>query len=326
MPQISIITPVYNTEKYIKKCLNSIKNQTFSDFEVVLIDDGSTDQSPAILDSYANEDKRFKIIHKKNEGVTKARMDGVSRAKGDYIVWVDSDDWIEENHLEQLYDAIKKDNADVCVCNFVKENKKGIEKNDEVIDDLSNPISSLIEKETCRGCLVTKISKRSLFENNDLFPPSDIHCWEDVVISANLYYHSKKTIHIPIYTYHVNDLNETSITRNCNNLDKNFNDKINVVRYFEQNERFKNLDLSYMKYDVKYYTLLKKYIVQQIIPFGFYNLYSDVCNYKVLKQVLRDENVCSRVRFLEFFLILGNIKCFAIPLHFMLASVRKLKK
>ena len=321
MPQISIITPVYNTENYLKKCLESIKNQTFIDFEVIIVDDGSTDESPKILDDYVTLDPRFKVFHKKNEGVTKARKDGIEYASGEYIVWVDSDDWIEENHLEFLYSAITKNDADICVCNFVKETKTGIVKYEEIIEDLSNPLSSLIEKETCRGCLCTKISKRSLFANN-LFPPSEIHCWEDVIISANLYYNSKKTIHIPIFTYHVNDTNLSSITRDMNNSNKNMSDKINVVKYFEQDERFKSLDLSYMKYDVKYYILLKNFIKQKNIPSDFYRLYSDVHNYKVLKQVLYDEKVDSKIRFLEFFLILANIKILAKPLHFLLASLR----
>lgn len=322
MPAISIITPVYNTEKYLIKCLDSIKAQTFSDFEVILIDDGSTDASPKILDDYAKTDTRFKVFHKKNEGVTKARKDGIKHATGTFIVWVDSDDWIEETHLEHLYKTVTEDDADICVCNFVKENQNGITKYEEIIDDLSHPLSSLIEKETCRGTLWTKIAKKALFTKKNVFPPESIHCWEDVIISANIYYHSQKTIHIPIYTYHVNDMNQTSLTRSKQNSKKNMHDKIDVVKYFEENEKFKKLDLTYMKYDVKYYALLQNFIIQKIIPSDFYRLYSDIRNYKVLKRVLRDENVDSKIRFIEFFLILANIKILAAPLHFILATMR----
>lgn len=326
MPEISIITPVCNTEKYLLKCLDSIKNQTFSDFEVILIDDGSSDSSPKILDDYAKNDSRFKVFHKKNEGVTKARKDGISYASGEYIAWVDSDDWIEETHLEQLYKAVTENDADICVCNFVKESQNGITKYEEIIDDLAKPFVSLIEKETCRGTLWTKIAKKALFTENDVFPPESIHCWEDVIISANIYYHSQKTVHIPIYTYHVNNMNQNSITRSKQNSEKNMHDKIDVVRYFEENEKFKRLDLTYMKYDVKYYALLRNFIAQKVIPSEFYKLYSDIRNYKVLKQVLIDENIDSKLRFIEFFLILAGIKIFAVPLHFILAAARNRKQ
>lgn len=326
MPQISIITPVYNTEKYLIKCLDSIKKQTFSDFELILIDDGSTDDSPKILDDYAKNDSRFKVFHKKNEGVTKARKDGISHASGEYIAWVDSDDWIEETHLEQLYKAVTENSADICVCNFVKESKGGIKRYEEIIEDLTNPLSSLIEKKSCRGTLWTKIARATLFTENDVFPPEKIHCWEDIIISANIYYHSRKTVHIPIYTYHVNDMNQTSITRNRQNSEKNMHDKIGVVKYFEENDKFKKLDLTYMKYDVKYYTLLQNFIDKKIIPSDFYKLYSDIHNFKILKQVLIDENVDSKLRFIEFFLILAGIKIFAVPLHFILAVARNRKQ
>lgn len=322
MPEISVITPVYNTEKYLLKCLNSIKNQTFNDFEVILIDDGSKDASPAILDEFAKTDARFKVIHKKNEGVTKARKDGIEYATGTYIAWVDSDDWIEETHLEQLYNAITKNNADICVCNFVKEDAKGITKYEEIISNLQNPLSSLIEKCSCRGCLPTKIIKKSLFKDANVFPPEGINCWEDVIISANLYYSSRKTIHIPIFTYHVNDLNESSITRSKKNAEINMADKINVIKYFESNERFKNLDLSYLKYNAKYFILLDSFMTQKKIPKDFYNLFEEKNNYKILITMLKDEQVSFGPRFIELFLILANIKFLAKPLHYILAELR----
>ncbi len=323
MPEISVITPVYNTEKYLLKCLNSIKNQTFKDFEVILIDDGSKDASPAILDEFAKTDARFKVFHKKNEGVTKARKDGIEYATGTYIAWVDSDDWIEENHLEQLYNAITANNADICVCNFVKEDKTGCTKYEEIISNLSNPLSNLIEQCSCRGCLWTKLIKKSLFDNSNVFPPDGINCWEDVIISANLYNLSKSTVHIPIYTYHVNDLNESSITRNKKNAEINMTDKINVIKYFENNERFKNLDLSYLKYNAKFFILLDCFMTQKKIPEDFYNLFGEKNNYKILITVLKDEQVSFGPRFIELFLILANIQFLAKPLHYLLANLRQ---
>lgn len=108
MPKISFIVPVYNVEKYIDQCVTSILNQTFQDFELILVDDGSPDNCPKICDDYAEKDSRVRVIHKKNAGVSEARNSGISAATGEWAYFVDSDDWIELNAAENLYaDAIK---------------------------------------------------------------------------------------------------------------------------------------------------------------------------------------------------------------------------
>ena len=99
---ISIIIPVYNVEKYLAKCIDSILNQTFTDWELILIDDGSIDQSGKICDEYTDKDNRIKVIHKKNEGVSKARNTGIILAKGEYLCFVDSDDWIAPTYLQDF--------------------------------------------------------------------------------------------------------------------------------------------------------------------------------------------------------------------------------
>ena len=99
---ISIIIPVYNVEKYLAKCIDSILSQTFTDWELILIDDGSVDQSGKICDEYACKDNRIKVTHKKNEGVSKARNTGITLAKGEYICFIDSDDWIDVNYLQNF--------------------------------------------------------------------------------------------------------------------------------------------------------------------------------------------------------------------------------
>lgn len=103
-PAISIIVPVYNAEKYLRRCIDSILSQSLTDFELILIDDGSTDRSPHICDEYATRDKRIKLIHKKNAGVSAARNDGLDIAQGEFITFVDSDDWVDVNYLKSLYD------------------------------------------------------------------------------------------------------------------------------------------------------------------------------------------------------------------------------
>lgn len=101
-PTISVIVPVYNTEKYLGECVQSILNQIFTDFELLLIDDGSTDQSGAICDTYALQDKRVKVFHKENGGVSSARNMGLDEARGEWIVFVDSDDWVANSYFSEL--------------------------------------------------------------------------------------------------------------------------------------------------------------------------------------------------------------------------------
>ena len=114
MAEISFIIPVYGVEKYIHKCLDSVLNQTFTDFEVVIVDDGSPDNCPAICDEYAAKDERIKVIHKKNGGVSAARNDGIKAASGKWAYFVDSDDWLEPDSAEKLYKRAIDTGAD-CV-------------------------------------------------------------------------------------------------------------------------------------------------------------------------------------------------------------------
>ena len=117
MPVFSIIVPVYKTEQYIEKCVTSILNQTYKDFELILIDDGSPDRCPQMCDEYQKLDSRVKVIHKKNGGVSSARNSGLKIAKGRYVWFVDSDDYIEPFSLQQLYEAQKEKEADLYVFN-----------------------------------------------------------------------------------------------------------------------------------------------------------------------------------------------------------------
>lgn len=113
MPAISVIVPVYNTQKFLEKCLESIINQTFKDIEIICINDGSTDNSMSILNDYSEKDSRIKIINQKNAGLSCARNTGINNAKGEYIGFVDSDDWIDLDFFEKLYNAAKNYDADI---------------------------------------------------------------------------------------------------------------------------------------------------------------------------------------------------------------------
>lgn len=116
---ISIIIPIYNTEKYLEKCLASVKSQTFYDFEALLIDDGCTDGSKEIINKYIKEDKRFKYLGGKHIGFPYSKNLGLDNAKGDYICFVDSDDYLEPNYLELLLKGLQESNSDICCCRYI---------------------------------------------------------------------------------------------------------------------------------------------------------------------------------------------------------------
>jgi len=115
---ISVVVPVYNVEQYLEKCVNSIINQTYKNLEIILVDDGATDSSGNMCDQLAKSDSRITVYHKENGGLSDARNYGVERATGDYIGFVDSDDYIDSEMYEELYEAIKKENVDVVECNL----------------------------------------------------------------------------------------------------------------------------------------------------------------------------------------------------------------
>ena len=130
---VSIIVPIYNKEKELKQCIESVINQTYTNLEIILVNDGSTDLSREICEKFLQSDSRIKLINKKNEGVELARVTGLKYATGDYVTFVDPDDWIQNNAIEVLVNSIKKENADVSfgkLCRvldkygFIKRNTK----------------------------------------------------------------------------------------------------------------------------------------------------------------------------------------------------------
>lgn len=144
--KISIIVPVYNVEEYLHRCVDSILNQTFSDFECILVDDGSTDNSGIICDEYAKKDNRIKVIHKPNGGQAEARNVGLDMASGNYIGFVDSDDWIHPQMYEILINFAEKFSSDITVCKYKKVNHEVNKYNN--YDDINNLEYEFYQKET----------------------------------------------------------------------------------------------------------------------------------------------------------------------------------
>ena len=173
MPQISVIVPVYKVEPYLHKCVDSILVQTFTDFELILIDDGSPDNCGNICDEYAEKDSRVKVIHQKNGGLSAARNAGLdwvfANSSSEWIAFVDSDDYVAENYLELLYEAATENNADLAMCGFkrVDDKDKEIEGSIYFADSVANKVESfqLIADYPWTVVAWGKLYKRELFDN-----------------------------------------------------------------------------------------------------------------------------------------------------------------
>lgn len=208
-PVISVIVPVYNVEKYIEKCVDSIIIQTYKNLEIILVDDGSPDKCPEICDNYAKKDSRIKVIHKVNGGLSDARNAGLDIASGKYVTFIDSDDYISFDYIEKLYCALVDNGADMSLCSFifVDDNYNIIteRQNDSPIEDECISGLDIIKKlnQSHGGYYVVSVCKLysiHLFDNLR-FRQGKIH--EDEFIIHHVLYKCKRvaTIAQPLYFY-----------------------------------------------------------------------------------------------------------------------------
>ena len=196
--KISVIIPVYNTEKFLERCLNSVLNQTLRDIEIIVVNDGSRDNSLEIIKKIKETDARIILINKENEGLTKTRNRGLEIASGKYIYNLDSDDYLEENTMfEELYNKCENDNLDIVVFDYYNDfgNRKEYIKNIEISDNI------LINKEAYIKELIMsksgvsiwgKLIKKEIFIENNIKFPENIFMGEDLLTSLKLVFFSKK--------------------------------------------------------------------------------------------------------------------------------------
>jgi len=202
MLKLSIIIPIYNTGKYLHKCIKSILSQKLTDFELILVDDGSADESGAICDEYANSDNRVKVIHKINEGVSITRNTGIAIAQGEYIGFVDSDDWIEPDMYFEMYKLAIEKNTDIVMCDAVTKYDNKPDEPDTITqlkDDILLKKENITPKLLCEiaGSACRCIYKRELLVGNNVNFPEKILFSEDRIFNilsmgyANSIYYTK---------------------------------------------------------------------------------------------------------------------------------------
>lgn len=209
MDKISVVVPVYNVSQYLKKALDSIINQTYKNLEIIIVNDGSTDNSLSICKEYAKLDKRIKIIDKENGGLSDARNSGTANSTGEFIIYIDSDDYIEKDMLYKLYNNIISTNSDVSVCgvNNIYKNTSSPQFN-EIITfdcDCTEFIREYLIGEKIPGSICNKLIKTDIAKKI-LFPVGRIY--EDIFYHLELIKHAKKYIITtePLYNYfHRND-------------------------------------------------------------------------------------------------------------------------
>lgn len=211
---VSIIVPVFNTDKYLRKCIDSILMQSYTNIEVLLIDDGSTDMSGSICDEYARMDYRVKVFHKENGGVSSARNVGIRNAKGEYSIHVDSDDWISSDMIEAMCSRLIETKADVLILDYIKTCGN---KHTWVVQQPTslNPLECICDMLTGKlmGTLWNKLIKHEMYEKYNISFFHSMSCCEDCMVVLRILLQTGSIDYLNKAFYHYN-YNPSSITVN----------------------------------------------------------------------------------------------------------------
>lgn len=241
---ISVIVPVYNVANYIKKCTDSIINQTYCNLEIILVDDGSIDGSAELCDKIASSDNRIKVIHKKNGGLSDARNIGIEFANGDFISFIDSDDYIECDMLDELFNNICAHEAEISVCGYDMIYPSRIinisEGDTKVIYTRDEAFRVLVHRDNIGVIACNKLYKKTLFDN--VRYPMGQH-FEDINTTYKLIANAKRIVYTPRVLYHY--VQRTDSINGKNFKEKKFNYKLydmekaadELLDYVEKNQR-----------------------------------------------------------------------------------------
>lgn len=266
--KISVIVPVYNVEKYIKQCIESIMAQTYKNLEIILINDGTKDNSGIICDNYAKKDSRIKVIHQKNMGLSGARNTGLKNSTGNFITFVDSDDFIDNKMFETMLIILKKYNTDIVECGTIFCNESGKYIGENTLNKIKiykneYQIGELLMNRDITTTSWGKLYKKELFKNFE-FPLGKYH--EDIFTTYKLLHFSKKTIVLNQGFYHYRQVNGSIMNSNFNlkHLDA-------IEATVERNKFIEKYYPQYRKYDYAniVYSCCKVY--EKIILSNFYD-------------------------------------------------------
>lgn len=317
--KISIVMPVYNVEKYINISINSILSQTYKNFELLLIDDGSKDNCPKICDEFAQNDNRIRVIHKENGGLSDARNCGIKNATGDYIMFFDSDDYLSsEMALEYIVDKIEKEKRDVVMFFFkysfenrdvngiveYNSNYKNIKLNGKT---KSEQLEELVKNNVYISSAVVKVVRRQLFIDNDLYFVKGIYS-EDVDWSARLMIYAKSfsLLNESLYVYRQRDLSISQTVKKKTIVDIS-NNVIKCINLADKvSEDYKESYMNYVSY--QYITFLNVYLLcKDDVKYKLKEMksYSDILKYHWNSKV---NQIYTFKKFLGFNLMMKALK------------------
>lgn len=282
--KVSVIVPVYNAEKYLEKCLNSLVGQTLKDIEIICVDDGSTDNSYKIAQGFALKDNRIKLFKQENLKQGAARNNGTNQATGEYIGFVDSDDWVDLNYFEKLYNAAKKYDSDIALATNVRigngKTKKRLKIEKEVfVTNLQEKID--ITSQVKNPCPTNKIYRASFLKNNNIMWPEGVYC-EDKLFTIQAVYYANGVVSVPeIHYYYYRNPSSTVNSKAKKHLKKisidKENAKLDVVNFLKEKKaqirdkefwavkkRIKFLGVTLMLIKTSVYS--EKYLLFSIFP------------------------------------------------------------
>lgn len=257
-PKITVIIPVYNAERYIKRCLKSVTSQSYKNFEVILINDGSTDSSESIIKKYINADNRFRYFSQNNSGPSFARNLGIKKAKGDYLSFIDADDWVSPDYLEKLITPMLNNGTDLVCAGYYEVNPR-FPKGLKLHDFREELFNKNINKKSFQsnlfngvsGVLWGKLFKKEIFDCNNILLNPNLTLSEDLLAVLEYSRFIDKVFIIPDAIYYYNRLDESGLSRGLN-LEKYLSLKV----FFKEVERFREelsfLDLELIKDKRKY--------------------------------------------------------------------------
>ena len=284
---ISVIIPVYNMEKYLKRCLDSVLKQTYSNLEIIVVDDGSIDNSGKICDEYSKKDNRIKVIHKENGGISDVRNVGIENATGDYIGFVDSDDYIAEDMFETLYNLSEENSADISIVSFyemyngkligVRDDKSLTEMNKE------EALKELLIDTNIQSYMWNKLLKRELFENLK-FPLGKN--FEDIATVLLIFERANKVVLLqdPKYYYLRRD---DSIVGDRNT--KTYKDYLEVIydKYMYLKGKYPAIEI----YNAYNYTINMVWVYTIICAFDLKEVFKVFDkDYKLLQEIVKEYN------------------------------------
>lgn len=274
---VSIIIPIYNVEKYLEKCIKSIINQTYRNLEIILINDGSTDESAKICEAYKELDNRIIFINKKNGGAASAKNEGLKVAKGDYITFVDSDDFVELDMIEYMVNTIKKYNSDIVQCSFTNLYKNTEKfKQDKIIEQKigSKDFLELFITKWDSSLFWNKLFKREVIENVFF---KEGRCIDDEFFTYKCVINSKSivTSNKIVYNYR---MRKSGVMKSERSQKQILKDRVDYLyeRYELVRKIYKDLDKSFLEHLLTYYLIISKdyYVNEKLLDYMKNNLKS----------------------------------------------------